>query len=469
MKNKLFLRCTLLALVVISFFACDNEPLEGEFVVDDGIEAGSFIANVDGVDFSASATAGVMNDGSLIISGTDQGGNAISLAFSVVGECTYDLSSILNFGAFAFNGEPDGAFVSSGTLGGSGNATITSFDGANQTVTGTFAFTGVRQVTDANGDTITEQIIITNGIFNTIPFELTSGNAGTVDCDEINNGGGGGQDPVLQDPEESFFARANGIDFEDIELTSELIMNGSQNVLKIVATDALGARVELLIPEQLEVGTYDMEPIFNGMNLVGSYNGGQGGENLTSMKGSMTILEFGKITGKFQAAFNFLATDPLGDDPSMITIDLGEVIVDYLPDSGVVENTFEATIDGEEYLSETIEITKQPIGGFTVVNLTTVNTTENRSLSISFPIDIAPGSYAMAPFVEVGDEKVGTYNPDIGNSILFKSDETGTLLIKSYQYSNGVIEAEFSFIANDPLGNITTVYTIEGSFNITVN
>jgi len=466
MKKSIFFNWILIALVGFSFIACDNEPLEGEFIVDDGLADGSFQATVDGESFTAEVTEGTMTEGLLIISGTDAGGNLITLTFSRVGECVYDLSSIQNFGAFAFNGDTEAAFISSGIVGGSGFAEISNFNSTDLTVSGSFNFNGVREVIDANGNVGTEFVVVTEGAFEAIPFELVSGNAATVECNEIDDPII--TDPILTDPDEQFLARVDGVDFEYVELSSEVTMVGSDEFLKITAINAIGAKFEIFVPLILDVGTNTLQPIFDGSSLVITYNDGLGGEVLTSGSGVMEIQEFGKITGKFDASFEFIGTDPLGQDPTVIEIEGGKVVVDYLPDSGAVPNEFIATIDGEDYAPEVIEITKEPVGEFTVVNLTTINNTENRSVSISFPINVEPILYSMAPFVVVGDEKVGIYNPDIGNSILFKSDETGSLRILSYQYSNGVVEARFSYLATDPLGNDPQQFLVEGSFVITI-
>ena len=450
-----------------SFIACENEPLEGEFIVDDGSE-GAFTAVVDGETFSASTTSAQMNDGALIISGIDGGGNVVALTFGAVGECTYDLSSINSFGVFATSATPDNPFSSVGISGGSGSATIIDFNVNGQTVSGAFSFNGIREVTDGNGNTSTEVVVITEGIFNSIPFEVISGEPTTVSCDEINGGGGSGGDPVLEDPEDSFYALVDGEEFVDISFVSEVIVVGGENVIKVLATNDIGAKVEFFIPESLGVGTFEMQSIFDGATLVGSYSDGETSENLTSNPGTITFTEFSEITGKLNATFSFTATDPLGSDPTVVEITQGEFNIDYKPDSGTAENVFIATIDGEDYVPTSIDITKQPINGVFAVNLTTQNADTNQGVSLSFPLDIEVGSYAMAPFQETGNEKVGIYNPNIGSSILFKSDENGTLTINSYQYSNGVVVGSFSYVASDPLDNDMTTYEVIGSFVITI-
>lgn len=465
MKNKILLRCTLLALIVFSFFACENEPLEGEFLPPNPAPIGGLIAKIDGVDFQSSQVVAIYSNGGILISAVNSEGRAIGLGFLQLGICDYDLSQSSSGSVV----ETDQVTYSS--LGVSGTATITTLDQNSLTLTGSFEFEA--EVFDITGQNVsTERRVVTEGFFNQIPFENLQGDTiELIDCSLINDAPDPidpDPNPIPTDPIASCNFDVDGVEFIIVEITAELIMVGNNEVIRVIAKDEINRKIEFLIPRELGVGTFAMSPIFDGTALVASYDEAQGGEPLTSTDGFMTFTEFGQFTGKLEATFDFTARDPFGVDPRVRIISNGVLVVDFLPDSGTVPNEFVATIDGEEYLPEVIEITKQPVGEFTVVNLTTINNTENRGVSLSFPIDIQPLEYSMAPFVEVGDEKVGIYNPDIGNSILFKSDETGTLRILSYQYSNGVVEGRFSYLATDPLGNDPQQFLIEGSFVITI-
>ena len=72
MKKTQLLNCMLFALLAFSYSSCENEPLEGQFVTDDGdvsAEEGQFVAKIDGVTFLAETTNNVYNpdSGALII------------------------------------------------------------------------------------------------------------------------------------------------------------------------------------------------------------------------------------------------------------------------------------------------------------------------------------------------------------------------------------------------------------------
>ena len=74
----------------------------------------------------------------------------------------------------------------------------------------------------------------------------------------------------------------------------------------------------------------------------------------------------------------------------------------------------------------------------------------------------------MATSIETGVEIVGLYNPDIENARLYFSTP-GQFTITSYQYSDGVIEGQFSFTAVDPNGFYLEEYSIEmGVFTLTI-
>ncbi|MEM7087906.1 MAG: DUF6252 family protein, partial [Bacteroidota bacterium] len=458
MKKLQLLNWTLFALLAFTFSACDNEPLEGEFVIDGGgeitAEEGQFVANIGGVSFLAEATTTLYDSetGGIVISGAKEDGESIFLAVNNAGVGTFDLTTIditSNRGVYFPPGSVFNPFVTDGLAGGSGQLDITTFDIDNLTISGTFAMIGVRPLLDADGNPVLdgdgnptfENVTITEGSFNAIPITL----------DATTGGGGVGVDP---DPE--FFAKVEGEEFIDETFTAERVTVAGVPMINIVAVSTEGAVIRIDIPEGLGTGTFNfVDPISDGTKLIALYTTPDG-RTYTSGEfpdtGSITLTEFGGATGKLAATFSFLAADVVPPiDTRDFEITEGSFNIDYINDSGVVENSFSADIDGVEYTPSSIEVTIAPFGTNTRIIITTIDALSNKSLTISFPIDIEVGAHEMTTTPLDGSEKVGLHNPDIGNSILFAS-EPGTLTITSYELSSGIVEATFSFTGVDPAG-----------------
>ncbi|MEL6812360.1 MAG: DUF6252 family protein, partial [Bacteroidota bacterium] len=444
MKKSQFLNWMLCALMAFTFSSCDNEPLEGQFVVGGQGENGQFTALVDGVAFEATNVTATLSDGVLILTGVADNGSTINLKVTGAGPCTYNLGLLLNPGNYYPIGQNDNPFLSVNIVGGFGVMEITNYDADAQLVSGTFSFTGVREVTDSTGTTSTETVEVSSGAFTDVNFQLVNGSAAASECPSGGgSGGGGGGSGGGSDPEANFFALVNGNEFVDITFTAEQLTVAGQDMVKLFATADNGATMRIDIPEDLGVGTFPfMDPISDGTKLIAVYTT-TGGETYTSDvgSGSITITEFGSVTGKLAANFAFQGTDPT--DPGNTTvfqITEGAFNVDYIDDSGTVENSLSADIDGITYTPSSIEITQSPVSGNTVISITTIDDVTNQSLTISFPIDIEAGSYDMSTSLVDGTEKVGLYNPNIGGSILFASSP-GTLNIISYELSSGMVEA----------------------------
>ncbi len=461
MKKAIILNWMLLALFALSFSSCTNETLEGEFITDDtGTENGEFTAIIDGENFEATAITAELTDGVLNLKATDAGGNVVTLQIENTGICTYDLSLASSSAEYSLVNDND-SFSTLGDVGGSGSARIIAIDANNLKIAGTFQFSAIRQV---NG--VSESVVVTNGVFVGVYFELVSGSAEPNQCEVIV------EENV--DPEASFFAKVNLTQFVDETIEVNRVIVSETPMINITATTASGAQIRIDIPEDIGgVGTYTFPPadmpISNGAILFASYNDGVGGESFTAIPetGTITFTEFGANTGKMTATFSFSGQDPIVGG-EIVEVTEGAFTIDFIESSGGVEDIFTIDIDGQEYTYDSIEITQNPFNGETIINITTIDSVTNRSLTISFPIDIEVGNYEMSPFFETGDEVVGIHNPNIGGSILFKSNP-GVFSIYSYEYSTGILEGAFSFSAVDPLGNDPTVYEVtSGYFVITL-
>ena len=393
---------TISLLLFFIHFSCVNEPLEGDFPQDDGvlnIEEGEFRANVGIGDFSTGLAEGVLSNTDLLtITGTvPDTGESIVLTIENPGVGTFNITAGLgtqNSGVY-IETNPENPFVSDGTFGVFGQLNITEFDAQNATVSGTFSFTGVRvvldvdgnPVLDSNGQPTLETEEITNGIFNKIPYT-------TEDQ-------GGGGTPITDE----FFAKVFGVNFDTESVTTSLNTVAGVSVVKIVAVNELGEIIRIDIPEDLGIGTFAMEPLSDGTKLIGLFNPATVGENLTSNPGTINITRFNVFTGIIEATFEFTATDPLGQDPSIAEITEGSFKVDYISSPGDTVTSFTAFIDGEFFGPDSIFVGETIFNGLSRFNITAIISDTGQKMGLFFPTDIEIGTYEMTTNLIDGSEK----------------------------------------------------------------
>ncbi len=149
------LKQILLLAIILPFIACDNEPLEGDFVTDfPSVGEGFFVAQVDGNNFEAIESSAVLHDAGFIhISGISSDFSSITLLIRATTEGSYTLPQDGNGGYTTLNGD-----IYLATELSSGQVVITEINLTENYVSGTFSFQG----TNLDGDTIS----ITNGEFN---------------------------------------------------------------------------------------------------------------------------------------------------------------------------------------------------------------------------------------------------------------------------------------------------------------
>lgn len=454
---------TISLLLFFIHFSCVNEPLEGDFPQDDGvlnIEEGEFRANVGIGDFSTGFAVGVLSNTDLLtITGTvPDTGESIVLTIENPGVGTFNITAGLgtqNSGVY-IETNPENPFVSDGTFGVFGQLNITEFDAQNATVSGTFSFTGVRvvldvdgnPVLDSNGQPTLETEEITNGIFNKIPYT-------TEDQ-------GGGGTPITDE----FFAKVDGVNFDAESVTTSLNTVAGVSVVKIVAVNELGEIIRIDIPEDLGIGTFAMEPLSDGTKLIGLFNPATVGENLTSNPGTINITRFNVFTGIIEATFEFTATDPLVQDPSIAEITEGSFKVDYISSPGDTVTSFTAFIDGEFFGPDSIFVGETIFNGLSRFNITAIISDTGQKMGLFFPTDIEIGTYEMTTNLIDGSEKFCQYTPEIGETITYISNP-GTLTISDYDQDAGFVEGTFTYTALDLTAQDPEVYQItEGEFTI---
>lgn len=456
MKKTYLLKGLLLAFIAFQFTACEDEPLTGEFQqeeTDNEAEEGQFVAKVAGNEYVATTVSATINtDNEFIISGIKTGGENITLTVEDVAEGMFNLNGVggsLNAGAY-FDGSINILpYISASAFGGSGQLNITQLNLADSTVTGTFSFKGIRvkvdgtgnPILDGNGDPVLEDIEITNGSFNAIPFEL----------DDTGGGGGGNGDPKNE-----FFAKVDGVDFvaDTISVTEPLI--GNVHMIKIEAKSANGELFRIDVPRSLGTGTFQMESISDGTKLIASYNAGNGAENLTSNPGTITITEFDLVMGVLKATFGFTGRDPLGQDPTVVDITEGSFTV-YFEGVPGANDVFRANIDGGAYAPDELTITTSVVNGYPRITLTTM--VGDQEMILTFPATLSEGSFDMGTEVVNGDESVAFYTPIVGTSIQYVSSP-GVLTITNYDIAAGFIEGTFTYTAVDLSGQDPTVYQV---------
>lgn len=463
MKILKYASRTISLLLIFIQFSCVNEPLEGDFPQDDGvlnIEEGEFRANVGIGDFSTGFAVGVLSNTDLLtITGTvPDTGESIVLTIENPGVGTFNITAGLgtqNSGVY-IETNPENPFVSDGTFGVFGQLNITEFDAQNATVSGTFSFTGVRvvldvdgnPVLDSNGQPTLETEEITNGIFNKIPYT-------TQDQ-------GGGGTPITDE----FFAKVDGVNFDAESVTTSLNTVAGVSVVKIVAVNELGEIIRIDIPEDLGIGTFAMEPLSDGTKLIGLFNPATVGENLTSNPGTINITRFNVFTGIIEATFEFTATDPLGQDPSIAEITEGSFKVDYISSPGDTVTSFTAFIDGEFFGPDSIFVGETIFNGLSRFNITAIISDTGQKMGLFFPTDIEIGTYEMTTNLIDGSEKFCQYTPEIGETITYISNP-GTLTISDYDQDAGFVEGTFTYTALDLTAQDPEVYQItEGEFTI---
>ena len=461
MKKFQLFNWIVIVFLAFQFAACDNEPLEGEFPVDTDVvtaEEGQFVAKVGDINIIAIEAGGILtSENVLIITGTiTDAGESIVLTIENADLGTFNITVVggsLNSGIYFDGGTIINPYISTAEIGGFGELTLTEFDTELLTISGTFSFTGVRisldsdgnPILDGEGNPILEIIEISAGSFNSIEY---------IEAEP--------------DPTDEFFAKVNGVSFIPETITTTQVTIGGIPMINVVAVKLSGETIRIDFPEYLGLGTFAMEQVSDGTKLIGLYNANSGGENLTSNPGTLTITEYDSEIGKIVATFEFTGTDPLGQDPTVVEITEGSFTLYNLDLTLVTTNSFTASVDGDTFNPDEIVVIEDIINGFNVISIIATDSITNQNIGLIFPADIIEGTYNLSPILVNGDEKVGFYTPDIGNSIVYTSNP-GTLTIISFDIITGVIEGTFQFIASDPNNVDPTTYIISiGEFTVIV-
>lgn len=460
MKNSHILTGLFLFFLSFQFISCNNEPIGDDSLINPNPNDTlmQFRAKVNDREFLAFETTAIISEeNTMLLTGKKESGEAITFKIYDVSPGTFNLStsqSDRNVGIYSKRSSDSIPFTTSRSLGGEGVITLSNIDEENHTITGTFSFKGVRVKLDEDGEPIlddfgnpvTQRVTITDGVFVGIDYVI-----GEIDDD----GGSGGTFP-----EDEFSVMVDGEEFEatSIEVSEPVV--GGVDMIKIEARDADRRLIRLDIPKSLQVEQYDMVSISDGTMLIGIYKE-PGEETLTSNPGTLTITEFDKVQGIFAATFRFTATDPLGDDPTVVEVTEGSVRI-YFEGIPGAENHFSAKVDGADYEPEGVSVTRETINDYPRYVFNTV--VGHRTMVLSFPQTISEGTYEMVDDTILGNEVSAAYWPLTGTSIPYYS-ESGTFTVTQFDRSQGTIEGTFSFTATDRAGQDPSVYEItQGEF-----
>lgn len=466
MKNIRILNLVLLVFTAVCFKSCSNEPLVGEFIqLDDPsvIEIGQLKAQIDGNEFIATIANGVLTPNNiLIIRGViDDTGQTIELRISDAGIGSFDLKTTVgndNNALYFGPGATTNPYTSGAGLDGSGQLSLTELNTQDLVVSGSFEFVGKRvqlnangePVLDENGDPNVQNVLVSLGAFNQIPYVLG---------DDDNDGDNGGNN----DPVDEFTALIDGVEFIEDSIVSTVTTIGTTEMLKIVAQTGTNSLIRIDLPLFTGAGTFPMESLSDGTKLIALYNANIGGENLTSNPGSITITEFDTEEGILIATFEFTGSDPLGVDPNIVAVTSGEMTIYFAGIPGSGPKPFSAEIDSVLYEPDPSDISVS-IGLQSGVERVTVTTTIGEQfMSLTFPRNIAVGSYDLSDSLIDPENSVAIYKPMTGISTSFSSSP-GSLTIENYDMSTGEITGSFSYTALDRLGVDPTSYDVSNGF-----
>ncbi len=462
MKKTYFFSWILFLTLLFQFTSCDDEPLEGEFQQEEEVtvEEGQFKANVEGNNFVTNSVTAVLTTSDNVLTITAlkaDTGEAIILTVENPLQDTFNITlgnpSLVNSGSYLDGVDNNNPYISAFALGGSGQLQLTEFDTVTNKVSGTFSFVAARfllddngfPVIDGSGNPVLETRTVTVGEFNKIAFTI----------DDSNDDGGGNNN----NPNNVFFAKVDDVDFIADTIEATQVPVSEVNMINVIAHNTEGQTLRLDFPQDLGVGTFPMEALSDGTKIIGLYNANNGGENLTSSPGTLTITEYNTTEGIIKGTFEFTGSDPLNIDPTIVQVTEGNFELYGLDLSVEVNSTFSADINSLAFSPDEVLVSQDTFNGINRVSITAKDTNTNQELGLLFPKDITVGTYSMEALLITGDEKIGIYTPDSNNSITFKS-ALGTLIISAYDIETGVIEGTFEFEASDPTGNDPDVHQI---------
>lgn len=282
---KIFRIALMLVASVAIFSSCEKETsvengVPGGIPGGGGGGTGSFRAKIDGVQWIAnsSRSATIMDD-IIAIQGTSSDGKTMLLRVADSGVHNYSFAnySSTNVGAFTDSSiVPIAALTTNQWPQDSiyGTMNVTSINTTQKTISGTFKMYVIRALDGVKRN-------ITEGVFSDITYATTLPPPASTD---------------------SFTVKINGTEFMETFL---LGIKGMGNI-NISATNAEGASVSIVVPDNITPGTYTFGTIVS--PYYGQYNVNSSTFTMSN-SGTLTILEHNTTTKRIRANFNYSSTE----------------------------------------------------------------------------------------------------------------------------------------------------------------
>lgn len=275
----LFIFCTAL------FTSCSDEfePIDPAIQIPGdggGSTAPVFSVDFNGSTFVASNYEAVITGGSIVVSGI-RASNGDSVSFIVGGTTTGSYPANNNIIIY----QPAGTEY--GYLGinpsdenlNTGSIVITSINTTNNTISGTFSFTGYWSNFNEEG---VLPIAFTNGVFNNIPY--TSENF----------------------TDDTFFAKIDGQDFVDVDIFTAISSAGSVELISVAGHDIDDNSITVSVRSNITPGTYQITG--DSTDLVQMFYSRESTDFWERcMSGTVTVVE--RTATQLECTFSGVVTD----------------------------------------------------------------------------------------------------------------------------------------------------------------
>ena len=297
MKMKKFITFFAVVLTAFNFVSCDNEPIDPAIVIggeNPGENPGNptapavFKADFDGQTFTTSTAQAYISGGSITLSAIKPNGESFAMILDGTATGTYPANANLigyspSFDDYSYAGNhPTDENANTGSI------IVTSINTENQTISGTFSFTGYW--TDYTDDTIAPKEF-SNGVFTNIPYTSVSPTGDTFD------------------------ATLNGNVFNDVDILTVESSIAGQDFISIGARNLNDDSITVSVRSTITAGTYAITGDVGTDQVQINFAPETEEFGTTALSGSVTITE--KTATRIKGTFN--GTVVIGEDTFTIT------------------------------------------------------------------------------------------------------------------------------------------------------